>query len=165
MSGWKEEELRQLNRLGADLKTVNSTAPSPFTLLPMRQGALPLHASSPSTCTRAWASMLPAGVLLTQRYQVPSYTSTLLMRKVPFLETSNRESCSTQDTIMRGLSMNPHQHHPGGSLRKDHYGGQHRGEQWDPPPAVILTLTSEMSIWFLYQMIVGFGVAWVRQCK
>lgn len=116
MGGWKEEELRQLNRLEASLNTVNPAAPSPFTLLPTRQGALPLHVSSPSTCTRAWASMLPAGVLLTQRYQVPSYTSTLLMRKVPFLETSNRESCSTQDMTMRGLSMNPHQHHPEGNL-------------------------------------------------
>lgn len=55
-----------------------------------------MHANSPSTWTRAWASMLPAGVLLTQRYHVPSYTSTLLMRKVPFLETSNRGSCRTQ---------------------------------------------------------------------
>lgn len=75
-----------------------------------------VNLSFSSTWTRACASMLPAGVLLTQRYHVPSYTSTLLMRKVPFLKTSNRES-------------------------------------------------SEMSIWFLYQTTVGFGVAWVRQCK
>ena len=34
-----------------------------------------------------------------------------------------------------------------------------------PPPAVIPVLTSEMSIWFLYQETVGLGVAWVRQCK
>lgn len=33
-----------------------------------------------------------------------------------------------------------------------------------PIPAAIL-LTSEMSIWFLYQMTVGFGVPSVRQCK
>lgn len=59
---------------------------------------------SPSTWTRAWASMLPAGVLLTQRYHVPSYTSTLLIRKVPFLETSNRESCGTHYGTMGGLS-------------------------------------------------------------
>lgn len=32
-------------------------------------------------------------------------------------------------------------------------------------PGVSLILTSEMSIWFLYQTTVGFGVAWVRQCK
>lgn len=50
-------------------------------------------ASIPSTCTRAYPSMLPAGVLLTHLYMVPSYTSTLLMRSVPFSEISNRESC------------------------------------------------------------------------
>ena len=33
------------------------------------------------------------------------------------------------------------------------------------PPAATLILTSEMSIWFLYQKTVGLGVAWVRQCK
>lgn len=49
--------------------------------------------SVPSTCTRAYPSMLPAGVLLTHLYMVPSYTSTLLMRSVPFSEISNRESC------------------------------------------------------------------------
>lgn len=50
-------------------------------------------ASIPSTCTRAYPSMLPAGVLLTHLYIVPSYTSTLLMRSVPFSEISKRESC------------------------------------------------------------------------
>lgn len=85
----------------------------------------PRHTSSPSTCTRAWASTLPAGVLLTQRYHVPSYTSTLLMRKVPFLETSNRESCNNR----RGLGLSPHHHCPGDSTRKEHYGGKHRGEE------------------------------------
>lgn len=50
--------------------------------------------SLPSTCTRAYPSMLPAGVLLTHLYMVPSYTSTLLMRSVPFSEISNRESCT-----------------------------------------------------------------------
>ena len=49
--------------------------------------------SIPSTCTRAYPSMLPAGVLLTHLYMVPSYTSTLLIRSVPFSEISNRESC------------------------------------------------------------------------
>lgn len=61
--------------------------------------------------------MLPAGVLLTQRYHVPSYTSTLLMRKVPFLKTSNRESCSTEDVPESRSRPTPHHHLPGGQPR------------------------------------------------
>lgn len=85
----------------AGLKIRAPAAPSfPFALLPTGPGALFTHVHSPSTCTRAWASTLPAGVLLTQRYHVPSYTSTLLIRRVPFLETSNRESCGTHYVTM-----------------------------------------------------------------
>ena len=46
---------------------------------------------------------------------------------------------------------------------KVHRADEHRGPHG--PPAATLVLTSEMSIWFLYQTTVGLGVAWVRQCK
>lgn len=113
--------------------------------------------------------MLPAGVLLTQRYHVPSYTSTLLMRKVPFLETSNRESYSNTRCDQKRSQPEPLPTSPWGQpLGKECYGCEHSQQQegLSPhPPAMILVLTSEMSIWFLYQMTVGLGVAWVRQCK
>lgn len=67
-------------------------APCQAKKLPTRGGCGVL-VGIPSTCTRAYPSMLPAGVLLTHLYMVPSYTSTLLMRSVPFSEISNRESC------------------------------------------------------------------------
>lgn len=71
---------------------VSLPAPCQAKELPKRGGCGVLG-SIPSTCTRAYPSMLPAGVLLTHLYVVPSYTSTLLMRSVPFSEISNRESC------------------------------------------------------------------------
>lgn len=110
--------------------------------------------SSPSTWTRACASMLPAGVLLTQRYHVPSYTSTLLIRNVPFLETSNLESCSKGEVL---------------ALPAPHWGesqaaGSNAREDQEGCPRMAF-LTSEMGIWFLYHMMVGLGVACVRQCR
>lgn len=66
-------------------------APCQAKELPTR-GRCVVLVNIPSTCTRAYPSMLPAGVLLTHLYMVPSYTSTLLMRSVPFSEISNRES-------------------------------------------------------------------------
>lgn len=142
-------------------------APSPFLSCLARKGAPPRHAGSPSTWTRACASMLPAGVLLTQRYHVPSYTSTLLMRKVPFLKTSNRESCSTGE---RPQSLNPHPPLPGGCLQgKSAMEVSTEEGKWREGPAhplaTLFFLTSEISIWFLYQTTVGFGVAWVWQSK
>ena len=40
---------------------------------------------------------------------------------------------------------------------KAHWADEHRGPHG--PPAATLVLTSEMSIWFLYQTTLGLGVA------
>lgn len=59
-------------------------------------------AHSPCTMTRAEASMLPAGVLLTHLYTVPSYTSTFRIFSVPFSKIWNRESCEKEGEVSTG---------------------------------------------------------------
>lgn len=61
--------------------------------------------SLPSTVTLAWPDSRPPAVLVSQLYSCPSYTSTLLILRVPLLNSLKRESCREEKEVSFNVEL------------------------------------------------------------
>ena len=61
--------------------------------------------SLPSTVTLAWPDSRPPAVLVSQLYSCPSYTSTLLILRVPLLNSLKRESCREEKEVSFNVKL------------------------------------------------------------